>query len=575
MKTTIEYKRFFAYSEDTNKCFNTEFKSGINVIYGKNTSGKSTLIQAIHYTFGINDEKHKLAEVLKHKVIFRLDFLIKKDFIESVSILRDNDFIFIKRKDQPIKKFTGISGNKAEEHKHLKDFLSDLFGFNLHLETSGEYKVASLEAMFLPYYVAQDYGWVLALKSFRGLDFFRNFKNDYYDYYLGITNEYDRLRKQVLELKKKNFESEINFLVETEQNNDEIKLSKLKDEAFVSKASFYIENYKINKAKLITAEKEYLIACNKLTFLEERLKVLKKVKIALKLQNPIDADCPTCSQKLQNSIEKTYQYFQDLNDTDKQIKEIDKNSDDLKKLKGIINSLKADIVNLKELVSADYSTLLLYQIEDLTFNSWLDNKTNIQLSENIIIKIGRITTELKKTIEDLKEFKTEDDLLLERNVKDLIFKKYFKDYLDELKVKAFEDVRYLSLYKMKLFPKQGVELLKTLLAYYFAFNKTINSTPYVHRFPFVMDAIFKEDIDENNRGIILEFINRNKPKDTQILMSIAESKHNLKTALDYNKEFLNNDAKLILINTEEERSFLSNFDENNRSYLNDTLTCME
>lgn len=54
MKTIIEYDRFFAFSEKTNKCFHAKFEKGINLIYGKNTSGKSTLIQAINYTFGIN-----------------------------------------------------------------------------------------------------------------------------------------------------------------------------------------------------------------------------------------------------------------------------------------------------------------------------------------------------------------------------------------------------------------------------------------------------------------------------------------------------------------------------------------
>ncbi|WP_423856505.1 AAA family ATPase [Aeromonas veronii] len=37
--------------------FNTSFSSGINIIHGKNTSGKSTLLQSLLYTFGINDEK--------------------------------------------------------------------------------------------------------------------------------------------------------------------------------------------------------------------------------------------------------------------------------------------------------------------------------------------------------------------------------------------------------------------------------------------------------------------------------------------------------------------------------------
>jgi hypothetical protein len=572
MKLIIEYKKFLAYSEKNSKGFITSFSNGINIVYGKNTSGKSTLLQAIHYTFGINDEQHKLAEILNENVVFRLDFIIKGKKEEEITILRDDEFIYIKRENLPLEKFTGISGNKAEEHKKLKRYLSNLMNFNLKLESSNEYKLASIEAMFLPYYVAQDYGWVLPLKSFRGLDFFRNFKNDYYDYYLGITNEYDRLKKQQLELDKNKLVNKINFLSESEKNNDELNLSKLTDESFISKVSNYIDRYKVNKAKQISSEKEYLLACNKLTFLEERLKILRRIKTSIKKQNPLDGECPACKQKLDSSISEKYEYFQNLFDTEEQIDTLIEQS---KKIKGVINSLEIKINEQKIQVAKDYSFLLRYQIDDMTLNTWLDNKANIQLSTNIINQIGKLTIMLNEKIEELKKFKTPDEIKKERNSIDYKFKDDFVDYLNQLKVKEFEDKRYTLLYQMKLFPRQGVELLKTLLAYNFAFNKTIKKTSYVHRFPFLMDAIFKEDIDFTNRKLILEFISKNSPKDTQTIFSIAETKDNEKTADDYNTEIFKGKAKLILINKDNERSFLSNIKPENTAYLKETLTYFE
>jgi hypothetical protein len=572
MKLIIEYKKFLAYSEKNSKGFITSFSNGINIVYGKNTSGKSTLLQAIHYTFGINDEQHKLAEILNENVVFRLDFIIKGKKEEEITILRDDEFIYIKRENLPLEKFTGISGNKAEERKKLKRYLSNLMNFNLKLESSNEYKLASIEAMFLPYYVAQDYGWVLPLKSFRGLDFFRNFKNDYYDYYLGITNEYDRLKKQQLELDKNKLVNKINFLSESEKNNDELNLSKLTDESFISKVSNYIDRYKVNKAKQISSEKEYLLACNKLTFLEERLKILRRIKTSIKKQNPLDGECPACKQKLDSSISEKYEYFQNLFDTEEQIDTLIEKS---KKIKGVINSLEIKINEQKIQVAKDYSFLLRYQIDDMTLNTWLDNKANIQLSTNIINQIGKLTIMLNEKIEELKKFKTPDEIKKERNSIDYKFKDDFVDYLNQLKVKEFEDKRYTLLYQMKLFPRQGVELLKTLLAYNFAFNKTIKKTSYVHRFPFLMDAIFKEDIDFTNRKLILEFISKNSPKDTQTIFSIAETKDNEKTADDYNTEIFKGKAKLILINKDNERSFLSNIKPENTAYLKETLTYFE
>ncbi|CAM3365195.1 ATP-binding protein [Flavobacterium psychrophilum] len=572
MNSQIIYKNFFIFSEKSNTSFFTTFSSDINIIHGKNTSGKSTIIQAIHYAFGINDEKHKLTEILSENVIFRLDFLIKKEFTENITIVRDDDFIYIKKGSQPLEKFSGISGNSSKEHIKLKHYLAELCGFNLQLETSGEYKLASLEAMFLPYYVAQDYGWVLALKSFRGLDFFRNFKYDYYDYYLGITNEYDRLEKQKLEKEKKDFENQIKFLTNIEKQNDELNLSKLKDESFISKSIEYIDSYKENKDKLIQTEKKYIIKCNELTFYEERLKILNKVKISLKKENPIKDDCPTCKQSLPSSLENIYEYSQDVNNTNAEIEKIKAK---FKDLQSTINSLEEKISIQKDKVSKDYSILNKYKIEDLTFGTWLDNKTKVKLSENVLTQIGETSINLNKKTSELKKFKTDDEIKKERNSRDFQFKNYFTDFLDELNVKKFDDDKYTLLYWMGIFPKQGVELLKTMLAYYFAFNRVIEDTEYIHRLPFLLDAIFKEDIDEDNRKLILKFIYKNKPKNQQIIFSFAESKKNPKTAEEYNKELMKNEAKLILTDLNNERSVLKPLTIDQNEYLEETLKLVE
>ncbi len=76
MRTIVKYTRFFIFTQDTTKSYLAEFTDGINIIYGANTSGKSSVIQSINYTFGINDEKYKLADLLTEKPIFRIDFSI-------------------------------------------------------------------------------------------------------------------------------------------------------------------------------------------------------------------------------------------------------------------------------------------------------------------------------------------------------------------------------------------------------------------------------------------------------------------------------------------------------------------
>lgn len=319
MGISVSYNRFFAFSNKENKYFDTTFSKGINIVHGKNTSGKSTFIQALNYTFGINDEKIKLTDLLAESVIFRLDLTIHNSVATSVSIVRDDEIVSIQvGKKQPVK-FIGIGGNNSREHVKLKMFLSDLFGFTLHLEYDNEYKPASLEAMFLPYYIAQDVGWVYRHKSFRGLDFVKNFKNDFFDYYLGIINNYDHLEKTRLDKEKKELEAESRLLHKIEQSSKTYKLAKMKDEVFTAKTNEYIEPYKENKSELIKLEKEYLLVCNKITLLEESRKVLLRVKRSLDSNILSATKCPTCSHDLSHSVEDTYNYLQDKNDTEKQI----------------------------------------------------------------------------------------------------------------------------------------------------------------------------------------------------------------------------------------------------------------
>ncbi|HFQ4975308.1 TPA: hypothetical protein ACGUTS_004629 [Vibrio vulnificus] len=577
MKATITYKRFFAFSESSNKFFNTSFGDGMNLVHGKNTSGKSTLFQSILYTFGINDEKQKLEEILADNVIFRLDIQIERNGKkEDITFVRDNETLVVKQQGQPIVKYIGIGGNSSREHIKLKKHLGELFGFTLNLESSGEYKQAPLEAMFLPYYIAQDVGWVYRHKSFRGLDFIKNFKSDFFDYYLGIKNDFDRVEKNRLLKEKISIESDIKFLSNIEKRNDDVSISKLNDEFYITKSIDYIESYKINKSALITLEKEYLEQCNKLSLMEQRKLILQKVKRALKKQIPVDGNCSNCNQPMPWEVEEIYNFQQDFNDTEEQLKSIKQQISNLKKSKGIINSLEDKINEAKDLVAKDFNKLLKYNVENISYESWLKNKVNIRLQEDVEIELGRKVRKLADILNSLSGFKTDDDIQRDRNNFDYKFKTLFEQNLDSLGVKIFDNDRFLLLYKIPAFPRQGVELLKTLISYCFAFNSIIKDTNYVHRFPFMLDAIFEGDLDDESRQKIIKFVCNNKPSDTQIIFSIADSTKNKVSAEEYNKLFLDGSAHLICIgDNSKERAFLSPYNQQHDDYLENTLAIIE
>ncbi|MCO4202311.1 hypothetical protein M2R28_21955 [Aeromonas hydrophila] len=575
MRATVKYNNFFAYSRKSKKYFITEFSNSINIVHGKNTSGKSTFLQCILYTFGINDEKGKLGEILSENVIFRLDFTVKKASTDKVSIVRDDEIVSIKLNDSIPIKFIGIGGNKSREHIKLKEFLSELFGFNLYLEYEGEYKLASLEAMFLPYYIAQDVGWVYRHKSFRGLDFVRNFKTDFFDYFLGIVNNFDRIEKTKLDSQKREIEAESKIFHHIAQRDRALKVAKLQDERFLARSNEYIKPYKDNKSELIELEKNYIITCNKLTILEESRKVLLKVRRSLDKDLIASDTCPTCSKNIEHTTEETYSYLQDVNDTNKQLSDLNDNIKSLKSTQGDINTLIEKINKKKIVVESDYQDLLDYKVDNLTFESWLKTKVNVELSEEITKKLGENHSKLIDIEEKLKGFKTDEVVLKERKAANYRFKEIFERHVSDLNVKPFGDDRFYLLYAIPAFPRQGVELLKTLLAYNFSFLEIIKTTDYTHVLPFVMDAIFEGDLEDESRKEILAFISKNIVSEQQVIFSIADSKTNVVSAQKYNEQHFGGKAKLICIggNTNT-RSLLNKDDLECNGYLRDTIAIL-
>lgn len=558
------------YTEKNKKYFYTEFDEGVNIIYGKNTSGKSTVFQFLLYGFGINDNNEYLKEIINENILVRVDCqIIKNGNKEKIAFVRENEILSIKRENRPSIKFNGINSNNSFEHIRLKDYMHQLFNFSLMLENNTGYHAAPIEAMFLPYYISQSVGWVYLRKQFSSFEFYKNLKNDYLDYFLGIESFINREEKRNLEQQLKNIEEKRKFFINLQENNEEFQITRLTDESFIEASNTYIASHSENQRILIDQEEKLVSKCNDLGYYEERQSLLRKISRDHKKQNPTDGSCPTCNQNLNFSIESSYKYLQEQNDTTKEL-EFCKNI--IKKISSEINSLKRDINKRKEIKLQEYEVLRKYKRQNISFDNWMENKANTKLIDNLTNKIGELSINKESILNELKDYKPEEEVEELRKSKSREFEKIFLNYLDELGVKQLKEERYKSLYKISAFPSQGVELHKTLLAYNFAFNNLIEHNTEIHRFPFMLDAIFKEDIEQSNKEIIVEFISKNKPNDTQMILSIAEMKEHEEKIHMYNNKYFNENAKLICIGEGiRERSFLIKYDGSIEEYLEETL----
>ncbi|MBM9520743.1 hypothetical protein JWG39_13050 [Desulforhopalus vacuolatus] len=500
MKPIIRFNSFLVYSEENKKYFFSYFKNKINIIYGKNTSGKSTLIQLILYSFGINDNKIKLAEILSEEIFVRLDFTVKRGEREDLyTFIRTDETLAIQENRDKVVRFNGIGNDHSQEHIKLKKYLSNMLNFSLELESNSGITNGPIETMFLPYYVSQDVGWVYLRKSFSNLNFYRKFKEDFLDYYLGIENAIDRQNKRKIENEIKIIQQKINFYIDIEKNNQDFELSKILDDSISGKANELLEKISSRKDETLSIEKEYVKESNKLSFLTQRLSVVSKVKRNHKNQVPGRDKCPTCSQILPKSIEKIYGFFQEENDSISLFGEL---KEKIKKSQSKINSLNKKLIELRTANETDHKIFNKYSESNITIENYIGNKATVYLHNNLVENVGKLNIELEAKRTDLTEYKTDQEIYTERAKKEKIFKDIFLENNLKLKLPHLSEERFYKLYDISSFPFQGVQLHLAVLSYHFSFNYLISKTHYAHRLPFILDSIFKEDIEGGNKELI-------------------------------------------------------------------------
>lgn len=574
MKTTLEIKDILVYSESNDKYFFTEFKKGLNVIHGRNTSGKSTLIQLLLYTFGINDNKIKLTEILTENLFVRLDCSISyRNTKTTYTFVRQDETLLIKNSDGKVIRFNGIGSDQSQEHIKLKKYFHDLFNFTLQLESQSGIVEAPIETIFLPYYVSQDVGWVYLRKSFNNLNFYKGFKEDFLDYYLGIENFTNKDAKRKIENKIKGISQQIKFLTDFEKENEELEVSKVVDDSITGKANELLSTIATDKDELLKLENKYMKDSDLLSFYTQRNSIVSKVSRNHESQFPGHDNCPTCAQLLPQSLEGVYAFYQAENDSNSLKLDL---KTKIKKTQTDLNSTYKKIIGFKEKFQENYKLYQRYSESNVTLDSWIKNKANIQLHEGLVSQVGQLKIDLEAAKEELKEFKTDAEIIQERATKNAIFKNaYFKNNTT-LGVSKVEDERFYKVYELSSFPFQGVELHKAVLSYHFTFNSLISKTDYIHRLPLILDGVFKEDLDPNSKANILKFIADNAPSDTQSIISIADHKNEESKIEEYKRDIFKEETHLICIgNGTEQKALLQVNDGTQTNLINDTFEIIE
>lgn len=579
---TVRFNSLFAFSEEHNLSFYKKFTKRVNIISGPNTSGKSTVIQSFLYTLGINDVQDKLQEILDLQPVFRLDFTVGDGVeFDNYIIVRDDSTVYLKKNRDRVVVFYSISSNNSQERAKFKEYVSNILDFSMYVEQKGSYKEAPLEALYLPYYVSQSVGWVYLQSSFSNFNFYKNFRQDYLDYYLGISTTWNRVELIDLQQKKAEILVENSFL-QKQKSTPSLEVAKNIDEAFGEEAQAYVNSYIELYGILQKHKRELIRDCNQLSIYENHLKIVRKTKSNIKNQKFDGVDsCPACLQTLTYSLERIYEYHQKKNDN----LEVESHLKDmLKKSQSSINSHRSNIEKIEAKISSSYKILKNIEHMDIDYNTWIDIKADTRLYTRIQDKLTQNNFELEDLKKRLANFDDEKVFNLRRS-KEQSFRRIFIEKLSDLDVKPLKESRHLDIYSINTFPYQGVELHSTMLAYHLSFNQIIASNQDVHRLPLLLDGVLKEDIDPKSLVKIFNFLSKNLPKDTQSFITISdyrvdesklsEEEENLVrrfTVEDIKSDYFGEDTDIIYVSKDEEkRAFLSQpLDKNEQVYI-DTI----
>lgn len=565
----LTLKKLCAFS-DEEKGFVYDFNNDISIIHGANTSGKSTLIQTILYVFGINDMNKYLYRVYNESFYIRLDaYIMNSKQSEPLVVIREGNNVYVKCGNSPIQSFFGINANNSYEHEKLKKYFRKLFDYDLSLYNKDGLVEASLETMFLPYYISQSVGWVSIRKTFDGLEYYKNFKESFLDYCLGISNSNDLSEKYQKEKELSELKIKLNYIksfLEKDVSNI------ITNDGFAVQYVNYIDDVSNDENNLIELNNDFIRTSNKLGLLENKLKVVRLVKNNLTKLEKNGYLCPVCASKLPDTIDAFYERRQNKFDCENEEKELKKQ---IKEISTDLDSIKKKRESLATEISQKRTSFESINLHGKTAEEWLNGEAQYRLHQIIEKEKDNCSAQIEQCQNVLRKFKTEDEIKKERIKFNNKFKSLFINYLSELNIKEYDkDPRYLDLYKITVLPCQGVELLKAHMAYHFAFNEIIaENNPKMPRLPFMLDAIFKEDVDEVNKDLILQFISKHRPQDTQIIFSMADSKDSNQITANQVKEIYFAGAKLIHI-SDNQRSLLDNYSEEVEKISLDTLNLL-
>ena len=512
-------------SQKEKKAKKVEFDRKRTLIHGKNHTGKSSLIKSIYWTLGAEplfNQKFKNTNV-SALLKFEIDG-------KQYSILRDGKLFGIYDDEEKLlEKFTSVTDE-------LGPYLGKLLNFQpLFQNQKSEFIIPPPAYLFLPYYIDQDYSWSKSWGSFKRLQQIRDYRNQSVYYHSGIRpNDYYYTKKEIQK-----------FIQIIEETDKEQKLTskillEVKNKLSQTDFNIDVESFKEEVTELLTESKSLM---KKEDDLKNKLHDLYHLKASFDAQInivkhailesnkdlkfasnelPEIIGCPTCGAEYENSFAERFEIAKDekrskdlLVELQKDAKSVDLQIDEEK---GKLNKVTSEVSRINEILEEKKGDLKLRDIIDSAGKNQVKTifiERQSELTETLVTN----AQEKEKLEKKLKGFESKER---KSQIVDF-YRSRMSSFLRKLDVHSLNEDDYKGINTIIENKETGSSRPRALIAYYFTFFHLMQKYSSSVYCPLIIDSPNQQDQDIEHIDKIMSFINHNQPKESQMILGLAET----------------------------------------------------
>lgn len=506
----IYFKDISILSRRDKKGFSFEFSPSVNMIFGENDTGKSSLIKALYFTLGGDCRIDK--DWKDDDIITKVCISVKG---KKYSFIRHNKRISIFSNSDDTKPL--VTSSRMVD---IADAVREIFDFNLQLsyKKTGKQSQANPACLYLPFYIDQDSGWHTVLSSFSGLTMYDDWQKNSLQFHSGIKpKEYYELSGKIktiqIELEKLNATL---MVVLAAKKRFEESFGRVLFDIDIEYYQDLLDKF-LSKCRELN-EKESEFRLNLLSLLSSRDSIVSEIEVCRSLLENFDDQSTT-------DVAEKYHMFENR----EQILEIVPQMYDEKQvLDDQISSIKEELKQSQTL-SAELNLMMQEVRGELTLQDVIKSQASKEVEftfdeqiKSLHEKIGIQKTALDSLIEEQGKF---TDKKRTQDINDS-FKSFLAIAQEKLGIGSpiiAPLIQYVKITKSKT----GSRGPRSIFAYHYGLLKTMEKHSTVAMLPIVIDSPKQQDLDTEGTEKLIDLCTEDLGKNNQIIIGAVSLESNM------------------------------------------------